>query len=316
MKKYYPSGYRRKRQRENTQRLVGYLIVAVVIGGMAVVAAWAVIRMLMPGTPEEGAVKLAEIHEELESQAIEEEADLNPPPEISIDEAAVPDVEDTSEFQSGDEPIELDDIEEFEESFPEIGVTLVASGDEVVTTDEADTGDETDEETTESPEVEGSLVPDADDSGSEATPEGGSSVRPGPPVAREPEPPADSTADNQTDDSLDRDSGQESSSDSTDEQADEDSSSSATEGSSGATGDYLYSVYAGSWHNKDVASRKRDELSGIGYASRITERNEGGQSVFYVIVLDSTDSYHKAVEVEKDLESKGFGEAFVWKKNA
>lgn len=313
MKRYYPSGYRKKKKRENVQRLVVYFAIAIIVGGVAILAGWAVVKMFKPGTPDQGTNELANAQAHLEQLEGESQANLNPAP-------AVPEVGESSAGaavlikEPEQTPILLADIKDFEQSFPEIGVMLLSSSDGAFPgLVEATMPEETTGETL---VVETTNEPDAD------TPPAGS-ARPGPPVSRDPEANSSSGSDS----SLNRDSGSSSSSGSNSQSgsasnnttsgasnsSSQNESSSSANGSGGASGKYIYTVYAGSWKDKDTATRKLDELAGVGYAAQIVEIKLPGSTTYRVLVKSKVEDYGIAKEIQADLKAKGFTDASIYK---
>jgi hypothetical protein len=316
MKRYYPSGYRRKKKRENVQRLVVYFAIAIIVGGVAILAGWAVVKMFKPGTPDQGTEQLANAQTQIDQQESEQEADLNPPPVSPLENNATADSV-VQPLAPEQKPLLLEDIKDFEQSFPEIGIMLLPA-------DEGSFPGLQEETKTEETKGE-TIVEDANDEPDVDTPPAGS-TRPGPPVSREPG--EDTSADSGS--SLSRDSGNQSSSegskDSTDQNKKTGSSSTGASdtaskggnsnpsgGSGGATGKYIYSVYAGSWDDKDAATRKLDELAGVGYAAQIIEGEFAGKKTFKVLVKSKLDDYDKAKEIQADLQTKGFSGAVIYK---
>ncbi len=307
MKKYYPKGYRKKRQRENLQRATGFFVITLLVIGAAVTLGWAAIKLFKPGDPDKGTDELVAKTEQIREQKNEAEASQNPPattpPAVPADaaNALMPGMEDAPE------PVKLADIKSFEQSFPEIGIQLLKSNEPATLAE--------DESQTFVPEGE-RLTPNADetpvpaDEGETETrpapPVMPDSVRPGPPVSREPQetppappreretPPAESGGGSNTDGSQ---------------------SESGDGGSAGVAGKYVYSVYAGIWEDKNSASKRLDDLSGVGYAAKIIERDESGKKRFFILVQDKIGEYTKAKEIQSDLKDKGFGEAFVTKRD-
>lgn len=315
MKRYYPSGYRRKKKRENVQRLVVLFALAIIVGGLAILAGWAAVKMFKPGTPEKGTEELANAQLQIDQKESEQEADLNPPPATPTDTNIVADTV-VQPTETETKPILLEDIKVFEQSFPEIGVMLLAADENAFPGVEEEVKPE--EETGETLVEETTNEPDAD------TPPAGS-TRPGPPVSRDPD---ESTS--SSDSALSHDSSSQTNNSSASNQNTNSSSggsngnnngstgsssqgSGSASGSGGATGKYIYSVYAGSWNDKDTATRKLDELAGVGYAAQIIEGEFAGKKTFKVLVKNKLEDYDKAKEIQADLQTKGFSDAVIYK---
>lgn len=309
MKKYYPKGYRKKRQRENVQRATGFFVITVLVIGVAITLGWAAIKLFTPGDPDRGTDEMVAKSDLLREQKNEAEANLNPPattPPVVADSIPLPEAGDTD----GPAPLKLADIKNFEQSFPEIGVQLLQSNEPAELTDEGTPTFVPEGERLTPSEAE-TQVP-SDDEQTEtrpAPPVMPDSVRPGPPVSREPDdtPPPAPPRQRETPPADTSDSG---SSGGTDNSGD-----SAGSGSAGVSGKYIYSVYAGIWEDKNAASKKLDDLSGVGYAAKIIERDEAGKKRFFLLVQDKIGDYDKAKEIQSDLKGKGFGDAFVTKRD-
>ena len=304
MKKYYPKGYRKKRQRENLQRATGFFVITLIVIAAAISLGWAAVKMFKPGSPEQGTDDLVAKSDVIREQKNEAEASMNPPaaPPPAVESAAFPPEGEDSRPSS----LKLADIMNFEQSFPEIGVQLIPSNEPATITDEnAPTFVPEGERLTPS-EAESQVPEETEDAVEErpAPPVSQASARPGPPVSREPgeTPPAPP---------RDRETPPPASSDDGGESGAGDSSS----GSAGVSGKYVYSVYAGIWEDKNAASKKLDDLAGVGYAAKIIERDEAGKKRFFLLVQDKIGENEKAKEIQSDLKGKGFGDSFVTKRD-
>ncbi|MEP0814117.1 MAG: hypothetical protein HRF49_05570 [bacterium] len=314
MAKYYPKGYRKKRRQERMQQVVGYTVIGVFVAAAAVISAWWFIKQFTPGTPERGTDNLALKSEQLEAKNVEREANQNPPveapPPMPFNDPALeaPVAATEAEPVPAEKPIDLKDIKDFAESFPIIGISLLKQGSPGTT---AAPPEEAPLET--GPRPGETAVPDDDEKDDERpTPPGGAeSVRPGPPVSRD-NPPADSGSGVSRPDKPAEKPAEKPA----DKPAEKPSEKPGGSGSGGVKGDYVYAVYAAIIDEKDAATKKLDELSGIGYAARIIEADSGGKKAYYILVEDKLSSYEKAKEIQGDLKSKGFGEAFVRKDKA
>jgi uncharacterized membrane protein YgcG len=323
MKRYYPSGYRKKKRQESVQRLVIYVVLAILVAGGAVVAGWGVVKMFKPGTPDQGTVELANAQAALEQREHEQEADLNPAPVTDVPSGEI--APDTVPAQPESKPILLADIKEFETSFPEIGVSLLSLAEGGAFADVSTTTPPA--ENTASADSQPVPVEPEDDADQPPQTE---PVRPGPPVSRD-------AGESGSGSDLSRDSdshGETGSNNSSGSQTGNsgsnaggagDSASSgsagntdagATGSSGGTSGKYVYSVYAGSWDDKGNATRKLDELAGVGYAAQIIEAEFAGKKTFRILVKSKIDDYEKAKEIQSDLKTKGFSEAVVYKDKA
>ncbi|MBN2082455.1 SPOR domain-containing protein [bacterium] len=287
MAQHYPDFYIKKRQRDQRYRRITQIVVGtalfVIIGGVAGFLMYK--HIIQPKRqPPASTEQLADERQQLETQSILADADRS---STTSSEG--------TETPAGNERVnlELEDIE-YDPSFPDVHVGVVGSDapaaipvDMEVDAEAAEetpaTAAESAAETPAQPETSTSPPTSNSDSGTNNT--GNSNVIEPPPSNTEENKPAETA-----------------------KPADEEEKPSPKpeEEQVQPTGDYVYKVYAGSYHSREGAEKAQRDLQALGYQSQVIESGPD----FLVKVKTFTD-YEQARAIMQKLIDSGYGTAFA-----